>query len=352
MSSVPARMRRVTTLVGVLAIAALALTSCGATKAASVTRLDGTPAASISVPLSVVACTPYDFCVVAGTSSNSAGSSAVAEGVPAHGPWKNVVLPQATTPVLSSASCSIGACLLGGSSAGRDLLWSYDAPTETVTSATPPAGGTGINALTCSKTNCALVDAAIQGGLPRLSLSADDGVTWTTPLSVAWASHETVTTLACTSLFDCIVGAISSTRQLSLEVTHDGGVSWNALTPPAKLGVLTSLTCTFSRCVALSTSSGGSSIAFSDDFGQRWTTTRLAAQVNALSCDETSRCVVVGEQSNGAAWLANALRHGDKFVLTTASLRYVPTPLLGVSCGNDSCSAVGVTTLVRTALAS
>ncbi len=352
MSFVSTRLRRATTLVGVLAIAALVLASCGTTKATPVTHLDGTPAASISVPLSVVACTPYDFCVVAGTSSNSAGSSAVAEGVPAHGPWKNVALPQAAAPVLTSGSCSIGACLLGGSSSGRDLLWSYDAPTETVTSTTPPAGGTGINALTCNKTNCALVDAAIQGGLPRLSLSADDGVTWTTPLSITWASHETVTSIACTSLFDCIVGAISSTRQLSLEVTHDGGVSWSALTPSAKLGALTSLTCTFSRCVALSTLSGGSSIAFSDDFGQRWTTTRLDAQANALSCDETSRCVVVGQQTSGSPWLASATRHDDKFVLSTASLRYVPTPLLGVSCGSDSCSAYGVTTLVRVALAS
>jgi hypothetical protein len=52
--------------------------------------------------------------------------------------------------------------------------------------------------------------------------------------------------------------------------------------------------------------------------------------------------LIVGENSDGAGWLARVSAKAT----TNVKLRYVPTPLLGVACGSKVCAAVGVTTLL------
>jgi len=73
-----------------LALSALVLSSCASQHHQSVTgepRVTGTPARSISVPLSSVGCTRNDACIAVGTSSVNTSPDAVAEFATPKGNW-------------------------------------------------------------------------------------------------------------------------------------------------------------------------------------------------------------------------------------------------------------------------
>jgi len=317
---------------------ALALASCATT--AVTARLSGTPAISISVPLSSVGCTLNDVCVAVGTSSESAGLSAVGEFGTPKGRWIDLALPSTPSPLIVATACSGTQCLLGGSSPGADLLWVFDADHHALSVGTPPAGGIGIDALTCRHLDCALVDTGVHGVL-RFSTSADGGTTWTVPTTMAWASRDAVTALSCGTVIDCAMGVLTPHHQFILDVSIDGGVTWTARPTPRAWTTLSSLSCQKSHCVALATTATSSKLVHTKNFATTWTARTLARGANALACTATT-CVVVGQRTNDEPWLAT-VRDG---VTAKAKLRYVPTPLLGVACGSKVCAAIGVTTLV------
>jgi hypothetical protein len=233
--------------------------------------------------------------------------------------------------------------LVGGSQPGRDLLWQFNTIGHTLAVATPPPGGIGIDALTCDGLNCALIDTSALGAVPRFSLSADGGLTWTDPIDMSWAAGEAITSLSCGAVFDCVASALSTQHHVSLYATRDGGTTWSPGSASATWTALTSISCVKLRCVALASTSGASKLVRSKDLGSSWTSLSLKQQSNALACVTLTSCVVVG-QLNGAVlpWLATM--HAG--TTTTVSLRYVPTPLLGVACGTKKCAAIGVTTLL------
>jgi len=309
-------------------------------------HLSGTPALSISVPLSSVGCTLNDVCLAVGTSSASVGPTSVGEFSTAHGHWLNLALPATTSPLITSVACSGRSCLVGGSQPGRDLLWGFEASSHAVSVATPPSGGLGVDALNCNGLNCALVDTSALDGVPRFSFSADDGLTWTSPLSMSWAKGDTITALACGAVFDCLVGALSPAHQFVLYVTRDGGATWNPRSTPSSWMTLTSLSCEQLTCVALASTTSSSVLIRSNTFARNWTSVSLGQSANALACSTLSSCVVVGQRSNQSPWLASV--HHDAAV--SASLRYVPSPLLDVACGAKRCAAIGVTTVLTVPL--
>ncbi len=341
MRTAPTRVRTSWRLVATFGVAALVLASCATAKVA-IQRVNGTPARSISVPLTNVGCTLSDFCVAVGTSSAGVGPTSVAEFVTPAGNWFPLALPAVPSPLLTSTACTKTQCLLGGSQPGHDLLWRFSAIGHTLGVATPPPGGIGIDALTCDELNCALVDTNALGATPRLSLSADGGLTWTDPIDMTWASGDAITSLACGAVFDCVVSALSSHHQVMLYVTRDGGTTWTQRVTPATWTTLTSISCTKLRCVALASTASASELVRSKNIGNSWTSVSLRQQSNALACTTLTSCVVVGQLSNATPWLAT-LHAGTT---TNASLRYVPTPLLDVACGTKKCAAIGVTTLL------
>ena len=345
MRTVPARVRTGVRLVATLGVGALVLASCASTPVAS-PRLSGTPALSISVPLSGVGCTLIDVCLAVGTSSASVGPTAVGEFSTPAGRWFALSLPTSPSPLITSIACSQSSCLVAGSQPGRDLLWHFDATNHALSVATPPPGGVGVEALNCAGLNCALVDTSAQVGVPRFSFSADGGLSWTNPLFMSWAKGDTVTTLACGAVFDCVVGALSPQHQFVLYVTRDGGVTWNERTTPRAWTTMTSLTCAQLRCVALAGTAHSSLLIRSNTFTRAWTDVSLAQRANALACSTWSTCVVVGQRANETPWLATV----HKGTTLSASLRYVPTPLLSVACGTKRCAAIAVTTLVNVPL--
>ncbi|HVA53555.1 MAG TPA: hypothetical protein VNF05_08570 [Acidimicrobiales bacterium] len=342
MSPAPIRVRTGWRLVAAMAVAALVLASCGTAKVV-IQRVNGTPARSISVPLTNVGCTLSNFCVAVGTSSASVGPTAVGEFATPSGHWFPLALPPSASPLITSTACTRTQCLLAGSQPGRDLLWRFSATGHTLVVATPPPGGIGVDALTCDGLNCALVDTSALGATPRLSLSADGGLTWTVPLDMTWANGDAVTSLACGAIFDCVVSALSPRHQVTLYVTGDGGATWTQRATPPTWTSLTSLSCVNLRCVALANTIGTSKLLRSTNLGKSWTSVRLKQQANALACTTMTSCVVVGQLSNASPWLVT-LRAG---ITSDVSLLYVPTPLLDVACGTKTCAAIGVTTLLN-----
>ncbi len=333
-----ARACRGARIAALLGVGALLLASCATT--AVTARLNGTPAISISVPLSNVGCTLNNVCVAVGTSSESVGPNAVGEFRTPAGHWLDLALPSTPSPLIVATACSNAQCLLGGSSPGHDLLWVFDDSDHALSTGTPPVGGIGVDALTCRGLDCALVDTGVHGVL-RFSVSTDGGMTWTVPTTMAWASRDAVTALSCGTILDCLIGALTPHHRFILDDTSDGGVTWSARATPTAWTTLSSLTCQRSRCVALATTDTSSKLVRTKNFATTWSTRTLARGANALACTATT-CVIVGQHTNDVAWLATE-RDG---VTARATLRYVPTPLLGVACGSKVCAAIGVTTLV------
>jgi hypothetical protein len=327
--------------VALLAVSALLLASCGAAAVVAKGHLDGTPAISFSVPLSEISCTLNDVCVAAGTATDGIGPTSVAEFSSPKGHWFNIAVPATSPTLLTSVACSGAQCLLGGSSPGHDLLFMFDTSGDALTSATPPAGGIGVSALTCNTTTCALIDTAVTGE-PRFAISSDEGTIWTTPVPLAWAKEDAITAFSCASASHCVVGVLSVNHELSLYVTTDAGASWAERTTPSSWTTLTSLSCVASRCVGLARTSSSSLLVRSKTFTSTWKSVKLAQPASALACFTFRRCVVVGQRSNSEPWLATV----DDDSATDVDLRYVPSPLLGVACGSKVCAAIGVTTLV------
>jgi hypothetical protein len=341
LSSAVARARAASSVLAVLGAGALLLASCGTTPT-SAPRANGTPAFSISVPLTNVGCTRTDVCVAVGTSSASVEPNAVGEYSTPSGRWLNLTLPTSPSPVIDATACSGTVCLLGGSGPGSDLLWLFNAKGDTVDAVTPPQGGIGVESLACNDQICALIDTGVQGDIPRLSLSSDGGSEWGAPIELPWAKRDAITALSCGTILACAVGTLSGSHQFSLRVTHDGGNTWAARSIPSSWTSLRSLSCQDRRCVALAGEGDASAIVRSTTFTRTWSSVSLPDKGNALSCTTFSSCFVVGQLSDGEGWLA---RVHDK-VATNVKLRYVPTPLLGVACGAKVCAAVAVTTVL------
>ncbi len=335
-------MRRRWRVTVVLAAGAVTLASCGApTPSVVPPHLSGVPALSFAVPLTAVSCTLNDVCVAIGSSSSGTGPTSVAEFATPHGHWLNLTLPSTTSILLTTVACSGSQCLIGGSSPGHDVLWLFDSHGSSLTPLAPPAQGIGVSALTCSASSCALIDAG-PGGVPRTSQSSDDGTTWSTPTPLHFAESDAITTFSCGSASDCALGLMTLAHVFSLYVSSDGGLSWSLVTTPSAWTTVTSLTCQLRRCVAVATTANASEIVRSTTFTRTWKVHKLTHRASSVACATNARCVVVGQRASGQAWLS--LVHGT--ATTNVTLRYVPSPLLGVACGSKICAAIGVTTLV------
>jgi hypothetical protein len=341
MSRVPPSARSIVRIALGVSLAAVLLAACGS--AAVVTPgVVGSPSISISVPLATVACTTSNSCVAVGTSNATVGPVSVGQYRRPNGQWSPLAVPSVPSSSIASASCWHSQCLVGGSSLNGDVIWRYDAITHSVVSLAAPSGGSDVHALTCyAALSCALVDAGVVGP-PRFATTADGGTSWTTPIPIAPASHDTVTGLACASELHCIVAGETPSDLLTLNVTIDGGATWTSLATPPSWTALSSIECRAVHCVALVTTSSGSRFVRSSTFAARWTGTALSGTAIALACTTLSHCVIVGNIGPSAPWLATV--HNNTVHVT--SLQYVPTPLLSVACGTTICAAIGVTTVL------
>jgi len=326
--------------VALVAIAGLALSACGTTT--SMPHAVGVPSIGISVPLQSVACTGSNSCVALGTSSASLGPTSVAQYRLPGGRWAPLGLPRTTSPSVDATSCWRSACLIAGSSSGGDLVWRYDATTRSVVDTAAPVGGLDVSAVDCfASETCALVDIGA-AATQRLSFTSDGALTWTAAVPITPMTNGTVTAVACASSTQCLVASTSSANALTLLATDDAGATWTALATPSTWQILRSIDCRGRHCVALVTTSNGSRLIRTSNFGRTWSVTPLAKSADALACTSLTTCVVVGQSNAYDPWLV--LVHHSSVVNATTT--YVPSPLVDVACGTTTCAAIGVTTVL------
>ena len=341
MSRVPAGARSIVRIALGVSAAAVLLAACG-TATVVTPHVVGSPSISISVPLATVACTASNSCVAIGTSNNTVGPVSVGQYRRPNGRWSPLAVPSVPSSSIALASCWRSQCLVGGSSLSGDVLWRYDAITQSVLPLAAPPGGSDVHALSCyAALSCALVDAGVVGP-PRFAITADGGTSWTTPIPITPMNHDTVTGLACASEFHCIVASETPSDLLTLIVTIDGGATWTSLTTPASWMALSSIECRGEHCVALVTTSNGSRFVRSSSFATGWTGKTLSGTAIALACTTLSHCVIVGNIGPSTPWLVTVHRN----TVRGTTLQYVPTPLLSVACGTTICAAIGLTTVL------
>ncbi len=341
----PRSTRRARTLLApltALTLAGLLLASCATSAAPGAAPVVGVPSIGISVPLGRVACTLADACVALGASNAGAGPSTTAEYRTVTGRWLGLATPSSPAPQFVASACSQADCLIGGAQAGDDLLWDFHGPDHTLTTLATPTGGVDVGALDCvGPATCVTLDYDAHGAV-RLSLTLDGGVTWSTPLVLPWAQGDTIAALACHSTNDCLVGVNTPTGTAALEATHDAGVTWTGLDAASSWSSLDALTCRERSCVALVERQGGQRLLHSTTFGRTWRGVDVAARAAALACTSLRHCVLVGQSTTGAPWLAQVT--GD--VVSARALKYVAAPLVDVACGTTTCAAVAATTVL------
>jgi hypothetical protein len=344
------RGRRAVTRAAVLLASGLSLAACTSPGATVVT---GHPSISINVPLGISACTTSGSCVALGDSAASAGPSTTGEYLSASGRWRALPTPQLHSAALGAAACWRDGCLIGGtSSSSGDLLWRYESASRTLSAVTAPPLGVDVTALSCfAPRTCAVADSP--GALldSRLSFTADAGRTWSTPSDVPWSSGRAITSLACVDGLHCLAAAVEwvstggPAPPTVLEVTRDGGVTWSAVSLPARVQRLSSLSCTARHCEALATTATGVAWAQSRAGGVGWTLRHLTGTALAMGCTPQDRCVIAGV-SHQRPWLA--VTRGSTWSLV--KVRYVPSSFVAAACGSSRCALVAPSTVASLTL--
>lgn len=335
-----ARTSRTWRLGVVLGVGALALASCATPPSVHVT---GLPSIGISVPLHVSACTHSGSCIALGTTGSDTLPTSVGEYRESDGTWSTLAVPSAPSALISSVSCLATQCLIGGFQASGNLLWNYNASSQSVVALGSLRSGQGVRSLSCfGVSSCAAIVTNGVNTESKIATSSDDGATWSSQLPLPWSSSDAVTDLVCADSLTCLVSATSSSNSLVLEVTFDGGATWRQRTTNSAWTDLTSLQCSKRNCVAVANTATESLIVTSSTFGRHWRAVKLPATANSLACTMITSCVVVGETAAAGPWFATYVR-GQ---LDVADLKYVPSPLLSVSCATKVCAAIGVSTVV------
>lgn len=337
----PLRSRRVALATAALG-AGLALSACGTSAPPQPhLNLSGVPARSISVALAQVGCTRNDACVAVGSSTTAAGLEATGEFSTPRSPWIALRLPAVDSPSIIAVGCGPTTCLIGGAQPGGDLIWTFSASTHEVTTLAAPSGGAAVEGVSCASNECALIDAAADGGAPRWSLSTDGGESWSTPTPLAWATGDVVTSVACANADNCLVAARDGTDHALAESTSDGGATWTARATPSSWVALSSLVCTGATCLGLAQSGSRSLLVRTTTTRPRWRSTALDGPATSLGCTGARTCVAAGGSGDRPFLevVTGSVQH-------TADLRYVPTALVAVACGTKRCAAIGDTTLL------
>jgi hypothetical protein len=341
MSRLPASVRASWRAIAVACVGALLLAGC--TNSVAMVWVTGMPSIGISVPLHTVACTTTGSCVALGTTGSDLAPSSVGEYRENDGTWSSLVVPSAPSSVITTASCWSTGCLIGGVQPSGNLLWGYNASSQSISVLRAPAGGQGVRALSCfGVAACAVIVSTGVNSSSLLSYTDNGGAAWSTKVPLDWSLGETMGDLACTDPLDCMATAVTSSNTLDVEVTHDAGLTWTVRSTPSAWLTLSSLSCRALRCVGLATTSAKSLIVRTSTFGRRWSAIALPAKANAIACSTYRHCVVAGERNSDSPWLATL----DNGVLHVAVLKYVPTPLVDVACGAKVCATVGVTTVL------
>jgi hypothetical protein len=344
MIRVPVSVRSLVRIVSTCSIAGLVLASC-ATATVATPHVTGLPAISISVPLSTVACTTDNSCVAIGTSNLNVSPTSVGEYRSPSGRWSSLTVPSAdSSTYVQSASCWNNGCLFVGSHTSGAVVWRYDAASHSIAVEQGPPGPYGIATVSCyAAMTCAVLDSSKNG--PQFLTTDNGGATWSSPVTFTVLSNDTVSSLSCTSKGTCMASFLNSSNGIDVYVSSNAGATWTLRTGFSTItwAALTSLNCDGRACVGLAKLFSGWRVERTDNLGRSWTrVASISYSPYAMACTRLDRCVVGGLKGSSLPWLS-VLSSGK---LTSAKLKYIPSPISDIACGSTVCAAIGVTTVI------
>ncbi len=329
--------------VRVLAVGTVGAALLAGCTSASVPHVVGVPSIGISVPLHINACTTSGSCIALGTTGATSAPTSVGEYRETNGTWSPLVVPNAPSSTITSASCSSTQCLIGGVGPSGNLMWRYDATSQSIATAAAPKGGVGIRTLDCfTASSCVAIVTSATGSTSLVSFTTNFGASWTKESPIAWTSGDNSDDIVCTNAVDCIVSATSSSNKLEVEISRDAMTSWTVRKVPRSWVAMNSLSCQGVRCVALVTSKTSTWVVRTNNFGRSWQSTAIGAEVSSLACINPNECIAVGASRGNEPWFA--LLRGSS--LSIANLQYVPTALVDAACAKNFCTAIGVSTVL------
>ncbi len=290
----------------------------------------GQPTLTLVAPLVASACTLNNTCLVVGSSSGDGTGVTVGE-VATGSTWQTLSLPHTNSATFLGSSCWHSGCIIYGLTINGDLLWRYQATTNTVTALTPPSSSPSVEGLSCFATSsCAVIDMGAGDSAPHFYVTTDAGSTWSTPVPTPFDA----TSLSCTSSQRCLATSTTSTWS-----THDGGLTWAQ--SAHSTGGLINLVCFASSCLARDSGASHNQLWRTSDFGTTWTSTTLNGKNYALACLSADRCVSAG--ANHAVTGAITRINGSS--ISAIPVNYFPNPITTLACGTTRCVAGGLYSL-------
>ena len=206
--------------------------------------------------------------------------------------------------------------------------------------------------LACPSTTTCYADN-LQQGVPgtygEIEVTQDGGDTWqpsNLPVTLSGA-----TPLACVDADTCATLGIDASGKATFLETTDGGGTWASVAGPSQLtssiGV-TVLTCTTAQsCIAIASdpaNQSGAALAFvTNDGGATWTDSNLPEDFvpRGLQCVSAQGCIVIGfsQSPDGSSTIppgANLYTSDDGATWTKATLPPGLGPLSSVSCASSA----------------
>jgi photosystem II stability/assembly factor-like uncharacterized protein len=325
----------------------------------------GQPAPGQMNSATAVSCGTATDCWAVGLGN---GATAAIDATTDGGTTWHVQRVPSTITVLTGISCfNAKRCMAVGatSSAGAVLVTDDGGGTWSVGQV--PTGAVDVTAVDCT-TKLSCISVATDGTTDWTSVTDDFGAAWTRggnllPGMVANA-------LTCPSSTACLVTGYSPVGPGEgggvIASTADGGSTWTGVALPNGVGVLRSVSCAGSLCLAAGTTSaattgyvpGNGQLLSSDDGGATWTVATPwtpSDDAYGVACPNTKTCVIVGTSWVGKSQpiprggIVSTLNGGTQW--RAAKLRYVPVGIAAVTCPIvDNCVAAGGNVLIKISL--
>ena len=227
------------------------------------------------------------------------------------------VLGNGGSASFDSVSCANSfSCLVAG---GTSALATGDAG-NTWTNVSPP-GAFGVNSLTssaCATADECLVGGNSQAGYPLLLRTLDQGAAWAQVSQGLPSSVTSIDALSCPSSTQCYaVGATSG--NFVVLVTANGGGSWRAVAPPAVIAQSSGtlgrfqISCpTTSDCWIAGAIGSAPFVISTANAGVSWSNDSSGlpssvAFLSGISCPDTTHCWAVGVQPTSGAPIVAAI---------------------------------------------
>ncbi len=354
-----------------ISLALVLLASPGAPAAAARRRppppvvATGQPAPSSMNSATAVSCATAKDCWAVGVSDGA--DAAIDVTFDGGAKWRAQVVP-GTLTVLAGISCfDTRHCMAVGTTASAGAVIVTADGGRSWNLASVPAGAAEVTAVDCtSKVRC--ISLETDGTNDWTSVTSNFGTAWVRGGNLP--AGMTAGDLTCPSLTLCLAAGYAPLGPGKgggvIATSTTAGSTWSSVSLPTGVGLLRSIACAGTRCLAAGTSStattgyvpGAGQLLTSMDGGTTWAIASgwtSGEDAYGIACPSAQVCVVVGTSWVGKTQpvprggIVSTLDGGAQW--RTAKLRYVPVGVFAVACPVlNHCVAAGGNVLTRISL--